>query len=34
MQELRQNVNDCTSEVGRILDTSKGLSENIDVFEI
>jgi methyl-accepting chemotaxis protein len=34
MQELRQAVKDCDSEVGRILDTSKGLSEDIDVFEM
>jgi methyl-accepting chemotaxis protein len=34
MQELRQAVKDCDSEVGRILDTSKGLSEDINVFEL
>jgi methyl-accepting chemotaxis protein len=34
MQELRQTVSDCNSEVGKILDTSNGLAENIDVFSL
>jgi hypothetical protein len=34
MQELRQTVSDSDAEVGRIVDTSKGLADNIDVFEL
>jgi methyl-accepting chemotaxis protein len=34
MQELRQTVSDCNMEVGKILDTSNGLAENIDMFSL
>lgn len=34
MQELRQIVSECSGEVDRILDTSKGLAKNIDVFTL
>lgn len=34
MQELRQLVAECSPEVDKIIDTSKGLAENISVFKI
>jgi methyl-accepting chemotaxis protein len=34
MQELRQTVSNCNSEVGKIVDTSNGLAENIGVFTL
>lgn len=34
MQELGQIVSECSNEVDRIIDTSKGLTRNIDVFTL
>lgn len=34
MQELRQIVAECTPQVEKIIDTSKGLAENISVFTL
>ena len=34
MQELGQIVNECSGEVDKIVDTSKGLSQNIEVFTL
>lgn len=34
MQELGQIVNECRGEVDKIVDTSKGLSQNIEVFTL
>jgi methyl-accepting chemotaxis protein len=34
MQELRQTVINCNSEVGKILETSNGLAENVDIFSL
>lgn len=34
MQELGQIVTECSNEVDRIIDTSKGLTRNIDVFTL
>jgi methyl-accepting chemotaxis protein len=34
MQELRQTVYNCNSEVGKILDTSNGLAQNIGAFTL
>lgn len=34
MQEIRQIVSECSGEVDRIVDTSKGLAQNIEVFTL
>lgn len=34
MQELRKIVNVCSTEVDRIIETSKGLSENVSIFTL
>jgi methyl-accepting chemotaxis protein len=34
MQELKQTVSDCNAEVGKIVDTSNGLADNVGVFTL
>lgn len=34
MQEIRQIVSECSGEVDKIVDTSKGLAQNIEVFTL
>ena len=34
MQELGQIVSECSGEVDRIIDTSKGLTRNMEVFTL